>query len=325
MEEDLKRWTVDNTTKVINQIKVSTSYFRNKYFKKGKGFLGKSTTIPIKKGAGLILTSVSPEADHLIVDGAEEFTITVEFPRFPLEKPIPASELNIMKAMDGTERAKTLAQTIGDILEEQRGHFDTTIEYMCVGAIFGKVMDGSGKVLFEFTSTREPIEFKTDKTIKDSTTEIDDVFADEFGTEVGYSVYCSRTFLTNLANKATAEKLFEQNQARYIEEDKKSVLVINGVKYLPYTAKYKDTKGDVKQFIADKEAVAVPDERTEEMFAIHYGRADHTDAVNKKPMLYFSALEKLPKGRGWSVLSETKPIPVNTRPNGTVILKWTGA
>lgn len=323
MKDILKLFTLQSMIAIISQLKVAPSFAFDKYFAKSqKGVLGSTVNIPIKKGAGIVLESVSPNAEHLIHDEGDTYMLTVTLPRFPLESVISASDMNEIKALDGTtDQAQALSQKIGELVQEHKDSFMTTIEFMSVGALFGKVMDGKGNVLFEFSSGAAQKTFTNTKSIIQSLNEIDDALVEELGTEVGYTILASRSFISGVAARATTEELFAQGQAKWINEGEKRILEVHGKKFIPYTAKYKNANGQTKSFIADNEAIVTPD--SPEVYKLFYGRANHTQALNKAPVLFFTAMpEELPKGRGYSIVSETRPLPVCVRPGALIKLKY---
>ena len=323
MKDILKLFTLQSMIAIINQIKVAPSFAFDTYFAKSqKGVMGTSVNIPIKKGAGIVLESVSPNAEHLIHDEGDTYMLTVTLPRFPLESVISASDMNEIKALEGAnDQAQALSQKIRELVKEHKDSFMTTIEFMSVGALFGKVMDGKGNVLFEFSSGAAQKTFTNTKPIIQSLNEIDDALVEELGTEVGYTILASRSFISGVAARATTEELFAQGQAKWISEGEKRILEVHGKKFIPYTTKYKNATGTTKSFIAENEAIVTPD--SADVYKLFYGRANHTQALNKAPVLFFTATpEELPKGRGYSVVSETRPIPVCVRPGALIKLKY---
>ncbi len=320
----MKLWTIVATMQLINQIKTAPSFVFDKYFKSSqKGVMGSTIEVPIKKGAGIVLESVSPSAEHLYQEENDVYKLTISLPRFPLETVITAADMNEIKSLtDEAEQTQALSQKIGEIVGEHKESFMTTLEFMSVGAMFGKVMDGKGNILFEFSSGATPVDFKSDKNLITSLNEVDDALVEELGKEVPFSILADRSFISGIAARAAAETLFEQGQAKWIQEDNKRVLEVHGVKYIPYTGKYKNAKGQDKQFIATNEGLVIPE--SAEVFKLYYGRANHTEALNKAPKLFFTAApEPLPKGRGYAILSEMRAIPVCIRPGALIKLKWT--
>jgi len=316
-------FSVVKMMKIIDQLKTSATFAYDKHFAKNKEpVMGSLAKIPIKKGAGIILESVSPNAEHLIQDGAEHYMLVIELPRFPLEKTITASELNQISALEaGEEQTQAVSTLIASILREHKNSVMTTLEFMSIGALFGKVVDGKGKVLFEFETTAETVVFQSDKTVVDALNDIDEALVDELGTEVGYDILASREFITGITALATKEKLFEQNEASWVDEDGKRVLVVHGKKFIPYTAKYKNAQGVQKRFIPKDEAIVTP--HSPEVYKLYYGRANHVEAMGKAPKLFFAAKpETLKRGAGYAILAESRPLPVCVRPGALIKLKY---
>lgn len=316
-EDVVRRWGVKNTTQTLSQIKVTQTPIFDKYFKANmEAVTGGTVPIKIEKGSGLVLESVSPGAEHLVHERPKLYEINVTLPRFPLENTIQASTLNEISSLEAEEQPIQLATEVGKIQKEQKTSFETTIEYMCTGALFGKVMDGKGKTLFEFASTRPQIEFKTGKELIQSITEIDDAMVEELGQNPGYEIKCGRGFLTHIAALAKAENLFEKKLASWVVVGKDRLLEVYGVRFEGYVVKYKNTAGQIVTFVGDNEMAAIPDSPTFTKF--YYGRADHTEAVKRTATLFFGTTEVLPKGRGVCVIGESKPLPACLNPNAVI-------
>ena len=325
MKELLKYFLVTQMVAIISQIKAAPRYVYDKYFSKNKeGKLSPSVQIPIYKGAGVILESVSEEGEHLVQDKGDKFLIDLTIPRFPLKDTITAAELNQIKALNGTkEQVQTLSQRIGQILKGHKNSFLTTLEFMATGALFGKVLDGKGKTLFEFKSTQTPVIAKADKTLVQVLNEIDEKLEEELGFVPDYEILASRSYIDGIAEMATSEELFKQNQAEWVDGNGKRVLIVHGKKFIPYSATYKNTKGQTKKFIEDNKAVVTP--LSEDVYKTYYSRANHTEALTMGPKMFFSAQpEELPLGKGWAVVSEMRAIPICIRPGALIELEYQG-
>ncbi len=322
MKELLKYFLVTQMVAIIEQLKAAPKYVYDKYFAKNtEGKISPNIQIPIYKGAGVVLESVSEEGEHLVTDGGDKFLIDLTIPRFPLEKTITAAELNTIKSLNGKEQVQTLSQRIGQILKEHKNSFKTTLEYMAVGALFGKVTDGKGKTLFEFKSSQKPVVVNKDKETISILNEIDEKLEAELGYIPAYEVLASRTFIDNIASLAKKEELFKNNLASWEEDNGRRVLVIHGTKFIPYSASYKNTKGQTKKFLEDNKAIVTP--LDENVYKTYYSRANHTEAQTMGPKMFFAAQpEPLPKGKGWNVISEMRAIPICIRPGALINLEY---
>lgn len=317
----MELWTLITSITAINQIKTVGTFIFDKHFKgKQRSELGNTATLKIKTGASVVLESIAPGADRVGKDLGDIYEITIKFPRFGKSTPILAHEINMFETLKGEAKAEAVSQRIKEILKEDKNDYMTTYEYMATGALFGKVVDGAGKVLFEFRANAEPIEFKGKKITK-VYDEIDQALVDELGHEVSYDIYASPEFMSSVADNAEADGLFKSNNASWKDEDSKRVLMVHGKKYIPFRGSWKDSEGNVKRHIAKGEAIVVPQDG--DVFELVYGRADHTDALTQAPKLFFMAApEPLGKGKGWSIETETKGIPYCKQPGALIRLKF---
>ncbi len=320
--EIMKLWTIVKIMTAINQIKIPRTYIFDRYFKGvGKPVMGNTAKLKIKKGAGIVLTTIAPGADRLVQDLKDIYELTIELPRFGLSGVILAHEINAYESLEGEAKVEAISQKIAEILKEHKDDYMTTIEHMATGALFGKVVDGKGKVLFEFNTTAAPVEFK-DKTIIQSLNSVDDALVDELGKEVPYEILASRDFMTRTANNATAAELFKTGEAKWINEDDKRVLEVHGTKFVPYSASWVDENGNKKAYIEAGAAIVIP--KSSDVFQMVYGRADHMEALKSAPKLFFASKpEELEKGKGWGIETETKPLPYCVRPGALIKLKYT--
>lgn len=321
----MDQWTAKNTTEAISQIKDAQTFIYQKFFKKSKGHNVNTIEVPIRKGSGVILISISPDADHIVHDRGDRYMLDIKLPRFALSNPILASELNALKQFDSMEERKiSLAKIIGEITQEHKSSYLTTIEYMSAGALFGKIMDGEGKLLFELETTRDPVIFEDDpEPSQDPLSpmrDIDEMLADEFGADKSYVGLASREFMDKLWFHCKFFSMDEKNQAMWIEQEGKRCLQVQGTTVYPYSVKYKNAKGEEKPFIPQGEAVFIPQES--DAFEVHYGRADHIEAVKNAAKQFFGTTEPLRQGKGFDVLTETKTIPVCVRPTAVIKAKY---
>jgi hypothetical protein len=324
MKELMKYFLVTQMVAIISQLKLAPRYVYDKYFGKNKEpKLSPSIQIPIYKGEGVVLESVSEEGEHLIQDAGKKFLIDLTIPRFPLEKTISASELNqIASLKDTKQKVESLSQRISQILKEHKNSFLTTLEFMATGALFGKVVDGKGKTLFEFKSQATPIEAKSGVALITVLNEIDEALEKELGFIPPYDILASRSYVDGIAKIAQDEELFKNNLAQWKEDEGRRVLIVYGIKFIPYSATYKNTKGQSKKFLEDNTAIVTP--LTEEVYKTYYSRANHTEALKLSPKMFFSATpEPLGKGKGYSVISEMRAIPICVRPGALIPLKYT--
>ncbi|MCX6076423.1 MAG: major capsid protein [Campylobacterales bacterium] len=315
-------WTLVKMMTAINQIKTSGTYVFDKYFKsKGEPVLGNTAKLRIRKGASIVLKALAPGADRLVKDNGDIYEITIEIPRFGLSAQILAHEMNQFETLEGEAQVQAVSQKIATLMQEHTDEYATTLEFMSTGALFGKVVDGEGTVLFEFTTDTDPIDYKAKEHIE-LLDEIDNAISEEIGIVTPYEILAHPLFITRLAAAAKAEGEFGiGGQASWADENGVRVLVYNSKRYIPFRATWKDANGVTQPFIAEAEAVVIP--LSSDVFRHVYGRADHTEALKVAPQLFFASTpEPLNKGKGWGFETEMKAIPYCVRPGALIKLKF---
>lgn len=317
----IELWKAKDTTKTINQIKDTETFIYNMFFaKRLKGTKSNKIEIPIKRGAGTILSSVDPVAEHLVQDRGSDYLLDLTIPRFPLQSTITAAEINDIKSYDTADQKTELAMVIGERQAEHKSSFLTTLEYMSAGALFGKVMDGQGKILFEFKDDEANVEFKSNEDPIKAFRAIDKKVSKELGKDSSYIGLASDEYMDKLWALCVTLKLDEKKQAQWIQKDDRRCLEVYSTVIYPYTATYKNLEEQELRFIPVDEAVFVPTNM--DAFKTYHGRADHIEAVKSAPKQFFSILDPMPKGAGYFVLSETKSIPICDRPSAIIKAKW---
>ncbi|MDY0320413.1 MAG: major capsid protein [Arcobacteraceae bacterium] len=310
------KWSPINVTEKLLHLKPVQTVLFDKYVKDRKGQVGATFEVKIKKGAGVILESISPEAEHLVHDRGDVFVFNASTARYALANPITPEKLDNIASFEGEDQALSLAEEIGDIQREHKESFDTSLEFQTAGALFNKVMDGKGKVLFELNYNGLKVEFKSGTPLKESINEVLRHIKKELGVQtLKVSCLAGPDFMDGIFALAKEEDLFKTNQAKEIDKEGENILVIHGMMFTEYIATYQNADGEDKEFIPSDEAVFLPEDSN--IFKLRYSRANDTKAAGQKPKLYFGAVEELPKGRGWEVRSECRPLVYNSRPSAT--------
>lgn len=318
LEQLLELFSSDKITETINQVKASPRFVSDTFFKQRIPSLESTARVEIIKGAGIVLNSVSENGEHSLEETKNAYILSIPLPRFALVKRISASEINSLRSLALQEaQIKSLSGAIGVLVRDMKESFNTTLEYMANGALFGKILDGSGNALFDFGSAdKSVIEVNSNKTLASVCDGIEAKIIDEFGTNTDYEVLCGNELFAKISDLALSEDLYKNNLASRDEKDKS--LILYGTKYRRYSAKYKNSKGKNVEFLAASEGIVVPRDNSNR---IYYTRANHTEALGKSPSLMFvSKPEILPRGQGIELVGEMRAMPVCTRPNGLIKL-----
>ncbi|WP_300827086.1 major capsid protein [Helicobacter sp. UBA3407] len=317
VQESLSKFTQSTMQGIIKQTKATPSYLLDSLFKEQRGSIPKTIEVVIKKKDSFILNALSDEAQRQVVERDKEYILSLTLPRFAMRNTITPDEINNLKSFENTEGlTQALAQRIGEILSDCKNSYQTTLEYMAVGAIFGRIFDGEGKELFKLESTTSALSLESGKTLFESINALDDKFADVFGYVPNYKVLVSREFYDALHKKAKDEGLFQDTNPNARIEN--GVITLYGKTFQPYVAKYKNDKGKVLDFLSGKKGIAIPLD-VPNVFKLFYARANHTQALNKAPELFFAAApEELSGGQGYAIDTEMRAMPVCVQPDALI-------
>lgn len=318
-KEAMEKFQNIKMTKIIEQIKATPTPILDKFYKSAEGSVGSTIEVPIKKSDAFILKAISKEADSSLIESKDVYILQLKIPRFALRDMIFASDLNELKSYENsTDMLEALSKKIANIIKSHKSSYLATQEFMAVGAMFGKVIDGSGTVLFEYKKQTE-VQFSDSKDLQSSIAEIQDSLVKALGYLPDFEVYVSREFHNALYAKADKEGLFDNQGRAKVRE--KGALEVHGVSFIPYVAQYKNEKGKATNFLSAKEGMAIP--QTEGVFKLFYARANHVEALSKAPQRFFAASpEELGGGKGYAILSESNVLPVCLNPESLVKVTW---
>ncbi|EKN7437164.1 major capsid protein, partial [Campylobacter coli] len=167
LEQLLELFSSTKVTEVINQTKASPHFVSDTFFKDRVPSLESTARVEIIKGAGIVLNSVSENGEHSLEETRNSYILNIPLPRFALVKRISASEINSLRSLALREaQIKSLSGAMGVLIKEMKESFTTTLEYMANGALFGKILDGKGNVLFDFGSaSKKAISVKKDGSV----------------------------------------------------------------------------------------------------------------------------------------------------------------
>lgn len=312
-----QKWTIENMSKKLEQTKSSNTYLFNKYAENRKGQISSNFTVKIERGEGVILKSISAEAEPLFNVRDDIYEFDAKTARFALENVISPSSLNDIESLDYTQKPVALASQIGEVLREHKRSIDATLEYLTAGALFNKVIDGNGKILFELENKATSVSFDNDTKLKTSINSMYRAIRNVLGDPtIMVSALCGSDFIDNLNSKCIDEDLFTQGIAKYENIDGKYILNVYGVGFCEYSLTYKDAKGKDVNFIDPNKAIFIPE--NSDIIQCTYSRANDINAIGKAPTLYFSAIEPLPRGRGYSIRSESRALVYNTFPEAII-------
>lgn len=211
-------------------------------------------------------------------------------------------------------------------LSGMRANLETTIEWLRLGAIIGKLLDADGSTVlldiysaFGITQTEKSLALGTvgsqllNKVI-DAEREAEDALG---GTKpTGFLAYAAPDFMDSLRAHADYKTFLQHAKPSELNEDYRSGILIGNTLFREYREAF-DTK-QIAPGTAYMMPLGVPD-----LFLTRYAPAPWTETVNTKGQPIYAKAQPMPMDRGYFLEAQSNPVSVCTRPAS--IIKLTAA
>lgn len=241
-------------------------------------------------------------------------TVTVTIPHFSEHDLIKASDLVGARAF-GRTAVETMAMKVAEKLDVLRARFDRTIEYMCIKAMQGQVVDGNGNVIATY-NVAAPVA----ATVSDGTDDPIDVF-DDAGTRIARALgadpgelvaYLGIAAYKALRTSPKVEQLLGGPAGPQMLANGE-VARVAGVRIVKLPAVFVDNSGAEVPFLGDNEVIIASREMGGMMV---YGPAETPTGPLMTEFFADAWEERDPAGTVIRV--ETNPLPLVTRPDSIV-------
>ena len=297
---------------------------------KQKGLTSRVAIIDERMGKLRISTSRAIGSPGQSVDRSSRSVRTFAVPHFPHDDHISPEDVNGLRAFGGNFQM-SIEQLLSDRLMDHKRRHDVTLEYLMIGAMTGKIVDGSGSVLVDLWAdyglSAQTKSFAlgtatTDVRVKclETSRLIEDGLEGDVMNNV--EVLCSTEFFDALIGHANVQKAF-LNTAEAAEkiggDVRKTGFVFGGLRFKEYRAVAPNASGVATRFIEAGKARAYP-LGTTNTFDLYAAPADFNETVGKLGQLYYAKVEPAKFGRGYDIHSQFNPLPICTRPKALVEL-----
>jgi len=241
-------------------------------------------------------------------------------PHVPLEDAILASEVQDVRKFGTEDAMESVAEVVNDKLEMMKQSHELTLEWLRIGAIHGKVIDGDGSTtlynLFTEFDVTEPTEVNFELDV--DTTEIGNLLIglkETIEDALGAATYdhihvlCSSSWFKAFVEHPEVKYAYQYYQeGRLLREDPRA-----GFEYKGCTFEvYRGSIGGTAFITADKARffpVGVPD-----LFTTYFAPADFMETVNTIGLPQYAKQESMDFDRGVRLHTQSNPLPICTRP-----------
>ena len=273
-----------------------------------------SVQLDIKTGPEGIAVAISRGTKSRRAEKAGWDSLTVTIPHFSEHDLIKASDLIGVRAF-GRTTVETMAMKVAEKLDDLRSKFDRTMEYMCIKAMQGQVVDGNGNVIASY-SVAAPVA----ATVSDGTDDPIDVF-DDAGTKISRALgsdpgevvaYMGVNAYKALRTSPKVEQLLNGPAGPQMLANGE-VARVGGVRIVKMPAVFIDNSGNEVPFVGDNEVIVASNQMGGMMV---YGPAETPNGPLMTEYFADSWEERDPAGT--MIRVETNPLPLVSRPDSIV-------
>ena len=271
-------WQVRALVDAVNDIEAPDSLVRNTLFGRTRSNPGSLIQFDIRSGSEQVLASLGPMDEAHVREKTNFRTVELSIPRFAQKRLITAGELMNMRSF-GTQRSlTTMASRVSEEQLDMRYEIDRTIEYMCVGALKGLVVDADGTTLltFEIRASHKPAAFSGTKLwTDDASSPLQDIrewrrIIEEDVPPGGggdYIMLCGYKVMDALLKHSDIRELLRYNLGQNIAETGR-VLRLADARFIEYNGFYKDNTGAIQRYIEPHQIIFV--QNSPRWFSLQY-------------------------------------------------------
>lgn len=291
----------------------------------GEGVTTTHVEISFSEGVLTILPTRERGAPPTVGLSKDATSIFLKVPHIPHMDTIKPQDLQD-KFSFGSRRQRRLgvAEAVARKLVNIRRKHDITLEFMRMGALKGKIVDGDNSELYDlyevFDIEEKVVDFALDNPATDVRAKCAEVWRhieDNLTGEVMTSVHAlvKSDFLDALVSHPNVEKFYVNWAAATALSggDVRKGFTFGGITFEEYRAVATDATGVSRPFIASGDGHAFP-QGTMQTFGTYFAPANHVQAVNSIGEQIYISPKILDHGQGVELRSESNPLPLCLRP-----------
>ncbi len=255
-------------------------------------------------------------------------------PHIPHDDTILAAEIIGSRAFgsNDTLTVADVANVVNNHLQDMKVRHDLTQEWMMLGAIKGKILDGDGELMYdlykEFGIQKKVIEFKLSDpafNVKQACMNVCRHIEKNLLGDVstGIKAWVDADFMDALTVHPNVEKAFQGWAAAQenIGGDVRNGFKFGGVTFEEYTGEVPTADGkSTVSLISEGAGHAIP-LGTRQTFLMYDAPGDFMEAVGTLGQPYYAKIKNTDFDRGVDVHTQSNPLPLCARPGVLVELK----
>jgi hypothetical protein len=319
----LDAFNMVSLTKSINLLPNNYGRLREMNLMPGKGVRTRSIIVEERNGVLNLLKTQPVGSPGLQNEMGKRKVRTFNIPHIPLDDVILPDEYQGVRAFGSENAMDGIAQIVNDHLQTMRNKHAITLEHLRMGALKGVILDADASTLYnlytEFEIVAKTVEFRfgVDGSVLADCHEIHRHIEENLMGEVfsGIHCLCSPEFFDNLVTSHSVKEayLFHSEASQRLGGDNRKGFKFAGITFEEYIGSAPDAAGNVRRFIAAKDAHFFPT-GTMSTFETLFAPADFTETANSLGIELYAKQEPRKFNRGVDIHTQSNPLPICYRP-----------
>lgn len=325
---DLSKYSDYELTMAINRLPPVPTIIRSTGLFKAEPMSTTAAKVSMADDDKLTLVPAKPRgAAGEPVDEGKAKTRYFEAVHLPQDDVVRADDVQNLREYGSNKKVLTTDKKVNDKLAKMRRKIDYTREHLQLGAIQGKLIDATGKVLidinkeFGVTHKTKNIQASSDtldvgELFEEILNEQEDIIGDMFD---GFYVFASPDFMTKFLHHKSMKDIYKGYREASVYRDGKARQAFehSNARFIRYGTKF-GSDADIKA----GEAKLVP-KGLIETFIEFFAPADMEGAVNTPALPFYVSKEPLKHKKGTELHAQSNPLPINLNPKSVITLKLT--
>lgn len=324
---DLSKYSDLDLTLAINALPPVPTIIRSTGLFGSKPMTTTAAKVSMKNDKLTLVPAMPRGGPGTPVDEAGGTTKYFEAVHLPQDDVVRADDVQNLREFGTNRKVMTTPAKVNDKLLKMRRKIDYTREHLQLGAIQGKLIDSTGKVLidinkeFGVTHKTKSIQISNDATdasavFDEILGEQEDVIGDMFD---GFYLFASPEFMTKFMNHKSMKDIYKMYREAVVYRDGKAreAFTHSNANFIRYSHKFGSTAD-----IQAGEAKLVP-KGLVDTFIEFFAPADMEGAVNTEALPFYVSKEPLKHKKGTELHAQSNPLPINLNPKSVLTLKLT--
>ena len=285
-----------------------------------RGIRTTSVLLEEKQGTLQLIVSKERGAPGDVRKPSKRRLKSIVVPHFPLDDHVSPGDVQNVREFGTEDAFRSVVSEVNDKLSDLRQAHALQLEWLRVGCLKGKVIDGDGNTVLldlfsEFGVTQKEFDFilgtATTK-VKTICTRVKTYIEEQLGAMPHSYIHamCGKSFFEAFVQHALVEKAFDrfQNGAFLRSDQRQAPFEFAGIVWEQYVGKVGD-----QEFIPPGDCRFFP-VGTPGLFQTVFAPANMMSQANRPGLAVYASQEPLPHDQGLSLHTESNPMSYCTRP-----------